>query len=51
MAQTHEEDHFGLRGMRERAAALGGTCEIYSQPHAGTSIVIDIPANAQAHHE
>ena len=51
LAQDFEGDHFGLRGMHERAAALGGTCEIYSQPGAGTSILIDIPANAQAHHE
>ena len=51
LAQTYREDHFGLRGMRERAAALGGTCEIFSQFDAGTSIAIDIPANAQAHHE
>jgi signal transduction histidine kinase len=50
-AQDFEADHFGIRGMRERAAALGGTCEIYSQPGAGTSILIDIPANVQAHHE
>ena len=37
--------------MKERAAALGGTCDVYSQPSEGTSIIIDIPANAQAHHE
>ncbi len=51
LAQDFEGDHFGLRGMRERAAALGGTCEIFSQPGEGTSILIDIPANTQAHHE
>ena len=50
LAQPHNEHHFGLRGMRERAAALGGTCRIYSQPNAGTSIVIDLPANIQPHH-
>jgi signal transduction histidine kinase len=50
LSQTYSEDHFGLRGMRERAVALGGTCRIYSQPNAGTSIVIDLPANIQAHH-
>ena len=50
LSQTYSEDHFGLRGMRERAVALGGTCRIYSQPNAGTSIVIDIPANIQEHH-
>ena len=50
LAQTYSEDHFGLRGMQERAIALGGTCRIYSQPDAGTSIVIDLPANLQDHH-
>jgi signal transduction histidine kinase len=50
LAQPYSEDRFGLRGMRERALALGGTCRIYSQPDAGTSIVIDLPANMQAHH-
>jgi signal transduction histidine kinase len=50
-AQPFAGDHFGLRGMVERAAALGGTCEIYSKPAEGTSIIIDIPANVQAHHE
>ncbi len=50
LAQSYSADHFGLRGMQERAAALGGTCRIYSQPDAGTSIVIELPANIQAHH-
>lgn len=50
-SQEPDEDHFGLRGMKERAAALGGTCDIYSQPDEGTSIIIDIPANTQVHHE
>jgi signal transduction histidine kinase len=48
--QPYSENHFGLRGMQERAAALGGTCRIYSQPEAGTSIIIEIPANTQEHH-
>ncbi len=51
LTQAYSDDHFGLRGMQQRAAALGGTCRIYSQPDAGTSIVLDIPANLQAHHE
>ncbi len=51
LSQTHAGEHFGLRGMQERAKALGGTCKIYSQPAAGASIVIDFPANTQAHHE
>lgn len=30
--------HFGLIGMRERAAAMGGTLEILSEPGAGTTV-------------
>jgi signal transduction histidine kinase len=37
-------ERFGLRGMIDRAQALGGTCEILSQPHAGTTILVSIPA-------
>lgn len=36
-------DHFGLRGMEERAHALGGTFDLFSRPNEGTSIVVDIP--------
>jgi len=35
---------FGLIGMRERAAMLGGEMKIHSQPGVGTSIEIVIPA-------
>ncbi len=45
LAQEHGREHFGLRGMQERTRSLGGTCDIFSQPGAGTSIIIDIPAN------
>jgi signal transduction histidine kinase len=30
--------HFGLTGMRERAAAIGGTLELISEPNAGTTV-------------
>jgi PAS domain S-box-containing protein len=33
----------GLRGMRERAALLGGSVEVESQPGAGTTITARIP--------
>ncbi|WP_448543849.1 sensor histidine kinase [Roseiflexus sp.] len=39
---------FGLAGMRERVALLGGTINIQSRPGAGTTIVITIPLDAQA---
>lgn len=50
LSQSYSKDHFGLRGIQERAAALGGTCRIYSQPDAGASIIIELPANVQNHH-
>ncbi len=34
---------FGLRSMRERAAALGGTLDVRSQPGAGTRITFRCP--------
>jgi PAS domain S-box-containing protein len=37
---------FGLLGMRERVALLGGTVEIESAPGAGTTIFARIPVNA-----
>ncbi|HVC48336.1 MAG TPA: two-component regulator propeller domain-containing protein [Terracidiphilus sp.] len=44
--------HFGLTGMRERAAAIGGTLEIESEPGtgtgAGTAVRLRAPAPKQA---
>jgi signal transduction histidine kinase len=34
---------FGLLGMRERAALLGGTVTITGQPGKGTSVVVQVP--------
>jgi signal transduction histidine kinase/ligand-binding sensor domain-containing protein len=36
--------HFGLTGMRERAAAIGATLEVSSAPGAGTTIRLSVPA-------
>lgn len=38
------ESGIGLIGMAERVDGLGGTLDIQSQPNAGTSILIDLPA-------
>lgn len=43
LAQQQNREHFGLRGIQERTQSLKGTCDIFSEPGAGTSIVIDIP--------
>ncbi|MEL6554532.1 MAG: sensor histidine kinase [Cyanobacteria bacterium J06621_11] len=34
---------FGLRGMKERALALGGTCQIWSSPRSGCRISAILP--------
>jgi signal transduction histidine kinase len=37
------EQGIGLQTMSERAAALGGVCEVQSQPGRGTNVCIRIP--------
>jgi len=37
--------HYGLRGMRERAKAIGGKLEVWSNVESGTEIELTIPAN------
>ncbi|MFP5236078.1 MAG: two-component regulator propeller domain-containing protein [Acidobacteriota bacterium] len=51
IAQTNQDGefgsprgHFGLTGMRERAAALGGKLEITSEPGVGTTVRLWAPA-------
>jgi signal transduction histidine kinase len=34
---------FGLTGMRERAALMGGTLAIRAAPGKGAAIVLDLP--------
>jgi two-component system NarL family sensor kinase len=36
-------NHLGLRGMKERALALGGRLEIKSSPARGTEISVHFP--------
>ncbi len=43
LAREYDREHFGLRGMQERAHALDGQCEFNSQPGDGTAVVVDIP--------
>ncbi len=43
---THSdgEPHFGLQGMRERVASIGGKLEIISSPGGGTVVELRLPA-------
>ena len=36
--------HYGLTGMRERAALIGGSLEVTSEPGAGTTVRLRTPA-------
>jgi signal transduction histidine kinase len=40
---ANTENHFGLKGMEERAAMVGGTLKVETQPGAGTSICLTVP--------
>ncbi len=37
------EGHFGLAGMRERAAMIGGQLEVQTAPDYGTVVILEIP--------
>ena len=44
MARQQVEGHFGLPGMRERAAIVRGRLDVRSETGAGTEIELQIPA-------
>jgi signal transduction histidine kinase/ligand-binding sensor domain-containing protein len=35
--------HFGLSGMLERAARIGGRCDVLSRPGEGTTVALELP--------
>jgi signal transduction histidine kinase len=45
--EAGEERHFGLRQMRARVAAIGGTLEITSNPGSGTRVVAILPVGEE----
>ena len=47
LSRGQSREHFGLRGMQERARGLGGHCEIRSSPGEGARIIIDLPIDLQ----
>jgi signal transduction histidine kinase len=50
LALDFNREHFGLQGIQERAQAMGGECEIISQPGAGTRILISVPNHGHKLH-
>ena len=43
LSRNQTREHFGLHGIQERARAMGGECEILSQPGAGVRIMVNLP--------
>jgi signal transduction histidine kinase len=50
MSRSLNREHFGLRGMQERARAMGGEFEIVSQPDMGARVMIQLPIQNGHHH-
>jgi signal transduction histidine kinase/ligand-binding sensor domain-containing protein len=44
-AERGKEEHFGLQGMRERVARIGGELTLVSSAKSGTSITVIVPGN------
>ncbi len=47
LSRSINREHFGLHGIRERALAMGGSCEIISKPNQGSRILIELPVKGQ----
>jgi len=43
VATKGKEGHFGLQGMRERAARIGGKLTLVTSPTSGTTISLVVP--------
>jgi PAS domain S-box-containing protein len=46
---TCPDGGFGLMGMRERAASVGGRVQIVSSPGTGTTVEVSLPLNGSGH--
>ncbi len=49
LSRSLNREHFGLHGIRERALAMGGSCEIISRLNEGSRILIELPI--KGHHQ
>jgi signal transduction histidine kinase len=46
IAHHGQDGHFGLQGMRERAARIGATFNVVTSASSGTEIVVTVPGRA-----
>ena len=51
LSRERDREHFGLKGMRDRIEALGGSCAIDSTPGHGTTVSASIPLMTGAFNE
>ena len=42
-AVARKQGHFGLSGIQNRAAQLGGRCDVRPRPGGGTIVALDLP--------
>ncbi len=46
LSRQHDEGHYGLPGMRERARLIGGYLNVWSEVDAGTEVELCVPAGS-----
>ena len=46
-ASSSEQDSYGILGMSERAALLGGKMRIISAPGSGTQVIVELPVGGE----
>lgn len=51
VAALGKEEHFGLQGMRERAARVGGQFRIITSRSTGTTIELSVPGTIAFRHK
>ena len=40
--EAHKRGHFGLTGVRKRAASIGGRCDVGARPGGGTVVDVEL---------
>ena len=48
LQELTESEGLGVAGMRERAALINGTLEVYSQPEKGTRVYFKVPMDGKS---